>query len=258
MTQSQPRKRRSQGRSSPAQRPPKERDGGPIWLWGSHAVLAALANSRRVRHRLLATANAARRLDLVDAVEITPKDLDRLLPAGAVHQGVAFQTDQLEPIALDDLMDRAPPRLAVLDQLADPHNLGAIFRSAAAFDVAALILQTRHTPAISGIVAKSAAGAVETVAECRVVNIARTLETLSAQGYSVVGLAGEAQVSLKDALDGGPAAIVLGAEGAGLRPGVAKACTHLAKIAISPRMESLNVSNAAAIAFYEIAGNRNS
>ncbi len=229
-------------------------EGGPLWLWGSHAVAAAAANPQRTLRRLVATANAERRLGLEGAETIEAKALDRLLPPGAVHQGVACEVEPMQPAALDAVIETAPARLAVLDQVSDPHNLGAIFRSAAAFGVAGLILQTRHTPPVTGIVAKSAAGAVETVAEIRVVNIARSLGALREAGYRVVGLAGEADAVLADALAGANRlAIVLGAEGAGLRPAVAAACDHLARIAIAPAMDSLNVSNAAAIAFYEAA-----
>lgn len=235
-----------------SQSPPDE--AGPLWLWGSHAVAAAAANPARTLHRLVATANAERRLGLDGAETIEAKALDRLLPPGAVHQGVACLAEPLEPVSLEAMIEAAPARLAVLDQVSDPHNLGAIFRSAAAFGVAGLVLQTRHTPPVTGIVAKSAAGAVESVAEIRVVNIARTLEALSKAGYLVVGLAGEAEMNLAEAVAGTDRlAIVLGAEGAGLRPAVAGACDRLARIEIAPTMESLNVSNAAAIAFYEAA-----
>ena len=226
-------------------------EDGPLWLWGSHAVDAALKNPARTRLRIVATENAARRMDLSDAEITAPKDIDRLLPPGAVHQGVALYTEPLPPIALEDLITRGARRIAVLDQLADPHNLGAIFRSAAAFAFDGLILQTRHSPPITGIVAKSATGGIEQVAECRVVNISRALETLGEAGFTTIGLAGEAADSLETVLsDVGPCAIVLGAEGAGLRPGVAKACSQLARIPMGGDMESLNVSNAAAIAFY--------
>lgn len=224
---------------------------GPLWLWGTHAVEAALANPARSRLRLVASENAARKLSLSDAEILVPAEIDRLLPPGAVHQGVALQTDPLEAGALEDLLADPPAVVAVLDQLADPHNLGAIFRSAAAFGVGALILQTRHSPPITGVVAKSAAGAVEQVRELRVVNISRALEALADAGYATIGLDGESATSIERALElPGPHALVLGAEGAGLRPGVASSCGQLARIPMSGVMESLNVSNAAAIAFY--------
>ena len=234
---------------------------GPLWLWGRHAVAAALANPQRACLRLVATENAARRLadDLgrpVAEVEVvSPRELDALLPNGAVHQGLAIKTQPLAGVTLDDLLSGdKPARVCVLDQVSDPQNLGAVFRSAAAFGVGALILQTRHSPPITGAVAKSAAGAAETVTDVRVVNIARALETLAEAGYRTVGLAGGAGTRLDHAVAGADRlAIVLGAEGAGLRPAVAKACDVAAHIPIAFEMESLNLSNAAAIAFYEAA-----
>lgn len=226
------------------------------WLWGTHAVLGALANPRRQIKRLVATENAARRAELGEADICTAREIDRLLPAGAVHQGIALETDPLATIGLSELTERAPRRIGVLDQVTDPHNLGAVFRSAAAFGVDALIMQSRNAPPITGVAAKSAAGAVECVAECRVVNIARALSTLEQAGYCVIGLSGDASVALGDVIpEGEPVVMVFGAEGAGLRPAVANACTWLAYIPIDARMESLNISNAAAIAFYE-AGRR--
>ena len=227
---------------------------GGNWLWGTHAVAAALANPRRRFHQLLATENAAQRLGAtpLPATLVSPKEIDTRLPHGAVHQGLALRVDPLEPLSLGELIDTDVTRIAVLDQVSDPHNLGAIYRSAAAFGFDGLVLQTRNAPDITGVAAKSAAGAIETVAEARVVNIARALDELAEAGFHTVGLAGAGQRALADAVAGAPKlAIVLGAEGPGLRPAVAKACAELARIPISPAMESLNVSNAAAIAFYE-------
>ena len=227
---------------------------GPVWLWGQHAVVAALANRNREILRCVATENAARRVGLSQAETLDPKALDKLLPPGAVHQGLAVRVKPLEAASLDDVLARPelPRRLCVLDQISDPHNLGAIFRSAAAFGVDGLILQTRHTPAITGVAAKAAAGAIETVPEIRVVNIARAIDQLGEAGYHTVGLAGEGMETISAAVHGaGRVAFVMGAEGSGLRPAVAKACATLARIPMTPGMESLNVSNAAAIAFYE-------
>ena len=232
--------------------------GQGIWIWGVHAVEAALANPERRLAELLATENAAARLPAghMKARIVTAKDIDDRLPPGSVHQGLALRTEPLEPAALEDLIEDGVPRIVVLDQVSDPHNLGAIFRSAAAFGFGGLVLQTRNAPPITGIVAKSAVGAIETVREARVVNISRALEQLGEAGYHTVGLAGEGTADIAKAVAGaGKLAIVLGAEGPGLRPGVAKACAELARIPISPDMESLNVSNAAAIAFYEASRN---
>lgn len=233
-------------------------EDGPVWLWGSHAVAAALANPRRKVERLVATENAARRLGLEAGhgglEQVSIKAIDGVLPAGAVHQGVGALVQPLDAPALEDVLAAGPTALAVLDQVSDPHNLGAILRSAAAFGIAALVLQTRHAPQVTGVVAKSAAGAADIVDVVRVVNIARSLEAMQAAGYQTVGLAGGGAGTLAEAVAGlDRVAIVLGAEGAGLRPAVAKACDRLARIPIAPEMESLNVSNAAAIAFYELS-----
>lgn len=233
---------------------PRDEAGPHVWLWGTHAVMAALSNPDRRFHTLLATENAAQKITSAPLAPqiVTARELDHRLPAGAVHQGIAVMADPLEEALLDDVIAAGTTRLAVLDQVSDPHNLGAVFRSAAAFGFTGLVLQTRNAPPITGIVAKSAAGAVETVTEIRAVNIARALETLAEAGFHTVGLAGESERSLELAVRGAEKlAVVLGAEGSGLRPAVAKACAELARIAISPQMESLNVSNAAAIAFYE-------
>ena len=235
----------------------KRRDSspeGPIWLWGTHAVAAAIANPNRTVHSVIATDNAARRMALSEYDGQSANDIDNRLPPGAVHQGVAAYVEPLPGWALDEMIVAAPSRVAVLDQVADPRNLGAIFRSAAAFGFGAIILQTRHTPAITGIVAKTAAGGIEVVKEVRVVNIARSLEALADAGWLTVGLSGATKTPLKQVIaDEAKLVLALGAEGAGLRQGVEKACQFLARIPINERMESLNVSAAAAIAFYEAA-----
>ena len=142
--------------------PRREEEGGPVWLWGTHAVMAALANPDRHFHTLLATDNAAQKLP---SGRITPqlataKEIDHRLPPGAVHQGIALRVDPLEEAVLEDVIAAGATRIAVLDQVSDPHNLGAIFRSAAAFGFTGLVLQTRNAPPITGVVAKSAAGAI--------------------------------------------------------------------------------------------------
>jgi 23S rRNA (guanosine2251-2'-O)-methyltransferase len=254
----------SQGRSNndrndrrPAKSGPKSgASSGLGWLWGQHPVEAALANPRRRLKRLIATRNAASRLGehARAAEDIAPGEIGALLPPGAVHQGIAAQFEPLPDATLEDLIGRNTSRIVILDQVSDPHNLGAIFRSAAAFGFGGLVLQTRNAPPISGVVAKAAVGAIETVTECRVVNIARTVEALNEANYHTIGLAGSGRNTIDKAVKGAPKlAIVLGAEGPGLRPAVAKACAELARIAIDGAMESLNVSNAAAIAFYEAA-----
>jgi len=227
-------------------------ENGPIWLWGTHAVTAAIANPDRQILKLVATENAAKRAELPQAELQTAKEIDGRLPAGAVHQGIAARVEALPVWSLDKVIAAGPARIAVLDQLADPRNMGAIFRSAAAFGISAIVMQTRHSPTITGIVAKTAAGAIETVREVRVVNIARALDSLADAGWLTVGLAGDGEFTLGQATDGEEKlVIVLGAEGAGIRRAVANACQRLARIPMQPGMESLNVSAAAAIAFYE-------
>ncbi|MCH2457088.1 MAG: 23S rRNA (guanosine(2251)-2'-O)-methyltransferase RlmB [Henriciella sp.] len=245
-------KRRFAARSAPD---PSE----PLWLWGQHAVEAAISNKNRVILRWVATENAAKRTGLTDVEVMDQKTLAKLLPDNAVHQGIAIKVQPLEPVVLEDVLARpdAPERICVLDQISDPHNLGAIFRSAAAFGIGGLVLQTRHTPPLTGVVAKAAAGAIEAVEEIRVVNIARALDALGDAGYHTVGLAGEGAEMLDAAVSGAQKVVfVMGAEGSGLRPAVAKACATLARIPMVPGMESLNVSNAAAIAFYEAMRSR--
>ena len=226
---------------------------GENWLWGAHAVKAALANPKRRLTRLVGTKNGLARLDkeIGRAEILEPGAIDSLLPRDAVHQGLAAHFEPLLPVQIDDVIDAGIRRVVVLDQVSDPHNLGAIYRSAAAFSFGAVVLQTRNAPAITGIVGKSAVGAIETVQECRVVNISRALDALNDAGFHTVGLAGEGEASIETAVSGAvKLAVVLGAEGPGLRQGVAKSCAELARIPIASTMESLNVSNAAAIAFY--------
>jgi len=217
--------------------------------------LAALANPERRIERLVATRNGAARLPEGAKPEIVEPDLlDRLLPQQAVHQGLALKAAPLEGLALEDacLPPDARP-VVVLDQLTDPQNVGAVFRSAAAFGARALVLQDRNAPPLTGALAKAAVGAIEAVPHARVVNIARTLETLQEHGYLTLGLAGEAERTLAQAVeDTRPVALVVGAEGKGLRPLVAARCEALARIPMAPAMESLNASVAAAIALYEI------
>lgn len=251
MSKPRPRNRPNSHRRKSSGRP---HGSGENWLWGAHAVTAVLANPKRKIGRLVATKNALDRLGAISvkAELLDPSAIDALLPRDAVHQGLAIQADPLVPVQIEDVIGADVTRVAVLDQISDPHNLGAIFRSAAAFGFGALVLQTRNAPMITGVAAKAAVGAIETVQECRAVNIARALDALNEAGYHTVGLAGEGVSMIGPAVAGAQKlAIVLGAEGPGLRPGVAKACAELARIPIASEMESLNVSNAAAIAFYE-------
>ena len=232
---------------------------GQVRLWGRHAVEAALRNPARRYRKLWATREGIASLD----GELPPDfplefadvaDLARLVARDAPHQGLVLECDPLEDRHLDEVLDGDQGRpLVVLDQVTDPHNVGAILRSAAAFGAAALITQDRHAPPEGGVLAKSASGALETVPWVRVVNLARALEQIAEAGYWRLGLAGEAEASLAEALTAGPVALVLGAEGEGLRHNIAAHCDALARLPIGDAIESLNVSNAAAIALYAIA-----
>lgn len=224
-----------------------------------HAALAALANPARRIERLVATRNAASRLpEGLEPQILEPDAIDGMLPPGAVHQGLAVRAHPLEPLELEAAC--APPdgrSILILDGVTDPQNVGAAFRSAAAFGARAIILQDRKSPPLTGVLAKAAAGAIEVIPHVRVVNIGRAIETLRALGYVTVALEGEAELGLSEALaDSRSAAIAVGAEGKGLRSGVAEACEKRARIPIAPAIESLNVSVAAAIALYEAKRSR--
>lgn len=179
-------------------------------------------------------------------------DLGRLVPHDAPHQGVVIEVEPLEDAWLDDLLTAASDRslLLVLDQVTDPHNVGAILRSAAAFGAIGIVTQDRHSPPESGVIAKAASGALERLPWVRVVNLARALEEIAEAGFWRIGLTGDAEMELKDALGPQRVALVLGAEGAGLRPNTREHCDALARLPITEAVESLNVSNAAAVALY--------
>ena len=177
--------------------------------------------------------------------------LTRLLPAGAVHQGLAFKVAPLQGVALEDLAEPAEGLLVMLDQLTDPQNVGAIFRSALAFGARGIIVQDRHAPTLSGALAKAAVGATERLPHARVTNLSRALERLADLGWRAVGLDGSSEELLENALDHRPTVLVMGSEGDGIRRLVAEHCDVLAKIPMPGGFESLNVSNAAAVALYE-------
>ncbi|MDN3645730.1 23S rRNA (guanosine(2251)-2'-O)-methyltransferase RlmB [Pontixanthobacter aestiaquae] len=232
---------------------------GQVRFWGRHAVEAALQNPDRNHHKLWATREGIASLDgelpdnfPVEYAEVA--DLGRLVSKDTPHQGLVLECAPLEDIHLDDVLTTADGKpLLVLDQVTDPHNVGAILRSAAAFGAAAIVTQDRHAPPESGVVAKSASGALETVPWVRVVNLARAMEQMAEAGYWRIGMAGEAEATLAEALPATPVALVMGAEGDGMRHNIAGHCDALAKLPISSSIESLNVSNAAAIALYAIA-----
>jgi 23S rRNA (guanosine2251-2'-O)-methyltransferase len=224
---------------------------GSMWIYGTHAVLGAVGNPKRRILEVRATRNASEalpqgvRFELIEGEELSAK-----LPSGAVHQGVAARVLPLDFVDLDIALPHAEGIALVLDQVTDPQNIGAVFRSAAAFGARAIIQQDRKAPPITGALAKAAVGGIEIVPDVRVVNISQTVKQLADDGWMTVGLSGEAEHDLADVLDGSPVVLVMGAEGRGLRHLVGERCTHLARIPISPAMESLNVSAASAIALY--------
>jgi len=232
---------------------------GHVRLWGRHAVEAALMNPRRQHRKLWATREGVASLDgelppdfPVEYADVS--DLARLVAHDAPHQGLVLECEPLDDLHLDEVLEADPARpLVVLDQVTDPHNVGAILRSAAAFGAAAIITQDRHAPPEGGALAKAASGALEIVPWVRVVNLARALEEIAEAGYWRIGLAGEAEAAFAQALPAGPVALVLGAEGEGMRHNIAAHCDALARLPMSGAIESLNVSNAAAIALYAIA-----
>lgn len=237
---------------------PSKPQGGRPRFWGRHAVLAALANPARRAIHLWGTREALARVQLPPALPVTyadGADLGRLVPRDAPHQGLVLEVEPLEDIWLSELLDqgrddRRP--LLVLDQVTDPHNVGAILRSAAAFDALGIVTQDRHAPPESGTIARAASGALETVPWARVVNLARALDEIAEAGFWRIALTGEAEATLAEVMGTARIALVLGAEGEGLRHNSAVHCDERARLPISPKIESLNVSNAAAVALYAV------
>jgi len=224
-------------------------------FWGRHAVAAALDNPRRTVVKAWATRDAAGFMQFPEDLPVTladVADLGRLVPGGAPHQGVVIEVEPLDDAWLDDILANAPETgvLLVLDQVTDPHNVGAILRSAAAFGALAIVTQDRHSPPESGALAKAASGTLETVPWVRTVNLARALDDIADAGFWRIGLAGDAVMDLKEALGPKRVALALGAEGPGLRPNTREHCDALARLPITSAVESLNVSNAAAVALY--------
>ena len=229
-------------------------------FWGRHPVTAALANPERSVRKIWGTREAVGALGHLPAtITVTfadVADLARLVPGDAPHQGLVAEVDPLEDIWLGDLLaqgagDNRP--LVVLDQVTDPHNVGAVLRSAAAFDALGIVTQDRHAPPESGALARSASGALETVPWVRVVNLARALEEMAEASYWRIGLTGAGTMTLAESLGPPKVALVLGAEGEGMRANTEAHCDQLARLPISSKVESLNVSNAAAIALYAVA-----
>ena len=240
-----------------------------LWLYGVHAVTAALANPERRWHRLLVTAGAGREIrrslagtargdSVLPATEVVPRDrIDRVLPPGAVHQGIALEVEPLPGTGLEAVCraaaDLAGAVMIVLDQVTDPRNVGAVLRSAAAFGACAVIVPDRRSPKPTGALAKAASGALETVPLVRATNLARALHTLKGAGFWCVGLDAQAAETLAGARLSGKIALVLGAEGKGLRRLTRESCDLLVRVPTADAFASLNVANTAAVALYELA-----
>ncbi|MGB3417145.1 MAG: RNA methyltransferase [Mesorhizobium sp.] len=247
------------GRPVPRQRqpiPPGEAAAdGLVRLYGLHTVRAALDNPRRTIRTMLVTRNAQERLGIADLAalpfkveQVEPRDIDRLTGSDAVHQGVLIEAEPLRPKHLDSLGDTR--LVLVLDQVTDPHNVGAILRSAVAFGAGALITTARHSPHESGVLAKSASGALEHIDHIEVRNLADALGELHQAGFHTVGLDSEGPDELEKSLAGEKIALVLGAEGKGLRQKTRETVSTLARLDMPGPIRSLNVSNAAAVSLY--------
>ena len=244
--------RESGGR--PAWRGREPSPDGPVILYGWHTVVAALANPQRHIRKLILTENAARRLadDNVDT-RITPEIvrpalIDQRLGPDAVHQGLLAEADPLPSPDIDTLPQQGI--VLVLDQITDPHNVGAILRSAAAFAVKAIVTTARHSPEATGVLAKSASGALELVPLVTVQNLARALTEMNDQGFMTVGLDSQGSADLGSVALQQPLALVLGAEGKGLRQLTRETCSVVARLDLPGEIKSLNVSNAAVLALY--------
>jgi 23S rRNA (guanosine2251-2'-O)-methyltransferase len=229
------------------------------WLFGKHAIAEALKNPKRQHLDLIGTEESIQDIAL-DSLKCpvrktTRAELDTFFP-DAIHQGLALKTNPLPQPELESFLRKQDEAesvtLCILDQVTDPQNIGAILRSAAAFGIQAIIVQDKNSPPETAAMAKTACGGLEIVPLIRVSNITRALETMKQYGYWTYGLAGEATQSFKDTKITGKSVIILGSEGKGLRRLVREHCDHLVKIPMTTHIESLNVSNAAAIAFYEI------
>ena len=230
----------------------------PLYLFGNHAALAAIANPLRKIKRVLVTKNTQSELGvkLAGIKNLTVTDgqkLDNILPPGSVHQGIAVECEPLMQPSLANWLEQGIGKpILLLDQITDPHNVGAILRSAAAFDVGCVVATDRNAPGESGIMAKAASGALEIVPLLTVTNLVQALETIKKSGYWIAGLDGNAKQTIAEARLDAKTALVLGAEGSGLRRLTAEHCDFLVKLPMSEKMESLNVSNAAAVALYAL------
>lgn len=237
---------------------------GQIWLYGRHPVMAAIANPNRKINKVFCTQENAEEAKKAIAAShrqtplsiIDRKELDKYLPRDAVHQGFAAQCFKLEDYTLDEICRQADNQpnchILILDQVTDPQNIGAIIRSCVAFDTLALILQDKNSPQESGAMAKASAGMIEQLPICRVTNLSRAIKQLKDSGFWILGMDGYAQTYIDNINKTGKIALIMGSEGKGMRRLIEENCDATVKLPISPTVESLNVSTAAAIALYEV------
>lgn len=260
-----PDRRPSTGFRRPAAAP-QTVDDGVVRIYGIHPVEAALRNPGRRIGRVMMTDNAARRLAEPLAARrltpepVTPRELDRMLGPDTVHQGALLETEPLDEPELADLAEaahRGGP-IVILDQVTDPHNAGAVIRSAAVFGTSGLVMTRRHSPPLNGTLAKSASGALEVVPIVLTQNLARAMDELKSQGVTLIGLDGDGETLIDDQPLTGPTAFVLGAEGKGLRQLTRETCNVVCRIGTGGPIDSLNVSNAAAVALHLAAMRRRS
>lgn len=257
-----PKTNRPGGRFRRSDGPPVHRPGDidEAVLYGVHPVVEALRNPKRRFRKLLATENGLKRLEdeigelPIQAEIVRPSDIDRLLTPDSVHQGLYLVCDPLPSADLDALPDDAV--VLALDQITDPHNVGAILRSAAAFQAAAVIVTIRHSPAATGVLAKSASGALEHVPVISVRNLGDALETLGKRGFQRIGFDSDGDVPFDEVALRRPLVLVMGAEGKGLRQRSRELCDQVARLEVPGAITSLNVSNATAIALYAASRRR--
>ena len=261
-----PTKEALQTQSSPkGARPPISGniERGGHWVYGWHAVNAALSNPERIVLRIIATVGNAEALDLPRKLPVPhimeTKEIDRLIGQDAVHQGIAAEVKPLEPYVLEDILHIENPKgpIVILDQVSDPHNVGAIMRSAAAYDAVAVITPKDHSAPETPAMAKAASGGMDIIPRVVVTNLAAAMRELKEAGYWIIGLEGESTTLLTDLKFAQKTVLVLGAEGKGMRRLTGELCDERVRLPMGERMESLNVSNAAAVALYHIFVSKN-
>lgn len=238
----------------------EQKKANNVYLYGRHAVFAALENKNRKILKLIVTPDNVREIEErfkgMPYVVQDKKQIEKLLPANAVHQGFVLETLPLEGVALEDVLrqteDVTRAVVLVLDQVTDPQNIGAIVRSAAAFGVKAIIVQDKNCPYEGGAMAKSAAGTLELVPIVRVTNLSRAIEILKQNGFWAVGMDGYAKQNIDQVDKNSKLVVIMGSEGAGMRRLIEEACDYTVRLPMCDKVESLNVSTAAAIVLYEL------